>query len=143
MISQKINFRIQTRMRRIIISQHVINKIQYDCMTCFMWHFLLITIPNIFCLGRSIVVCACLHTHARVCVCVRSVTVINYDFCYQRLFFPRHWWQSVVWVSVSLMWKIKQHFDISQNGTCSRNFRLLSLILIKYCHMCYILKRPL
>jgi hypothetical protein len=87
--------------------------------------------------------CMCVHARACVCLCVRSVTVINYDFCYQQLFFPCHWWQSVVWVSISLMWKIKQHFDISQNGTCSKKFCLLSLILIKYCHMHYILKRSL
>jgi hypothetical protein len=156
-----------------------------------------------------------------LCVCVWEIR-----HCHQlwpllpaAIFLFCHWWQSVLWVSVTLIWKIKQHFDISHSQknvttqktlilsythrryawdhtylrlfskmaargekchsfdatvspwlvvflspkklnflSCdsvllgvwyhkmehvSQTFHLLSLILIKYCHICYILKSPL
>lgn len=63
---------------------------------------------------------ACMHRHA----CLYEVSDYHQLWLLlpAAIFLPCCWWQSVLWVSVSLMWRIKRHFDKSQNGTCFRNF---------------------
>lgn len=126
-ISQNISFRIQTCRRRIIISRHMIHKIQYDYIILFHVTFFVDYHSKYFLFGQkfySLCMRACMCARGRTSVCVCEISD-----CHQlwllvpaAIFCPCHWWQSVLWVSVSLMWRLKQHFDISQNRTCSRNF---------------------
>ena len=74
-ISQNISFRIQTCRRRIIISRHMIHKIQYDCIILFHVTFFVDYRSKYFLFGQKFYslcmrACMCARGRTSVCVCV-------------------------------------------------------------------------
>jgi len=62
------------------------HKIQYDCIILFHVTFFVDYCYKYFLFGQKF--CGlCMRACTGTLVCMRSVTIINYDFCYQQLFF--------------------------------------------------------